>query len=57
MSLLTELKRLLPDNYNDVALLGLSKFAQDCGRNGRFLSQCRKMRQFTAMQIETAAPN
>jgi hypothetical protein len=57
MSLLTELKRLLPDNYNDVAPLGLSKFAQGCGRNWRFPSQCRKMRQFTTMQIETAAPN
>lgn len=33
MSLLTEPKRLLPDNYNDAAPLGLSKFAQGCGRN------------------------
>jgi hypothetical protein len=33
MSLLTELKRLLPDNYNDVAPLGLSKFAQGCVGN------------------------
>ena len=33
MLLLTELKRLLPAGNNDVAPLGLSKFAQGCGRN------------------------